>query len=59
MEEIIIFVQRLMHAMESSNVLFEIEEQHNLNYYTNGLKEQKTEHGWDIDFPLNEEVSIV
>ncbi|MCB0726526.1 MAG: DEAD/DEAH box helicase [Ignavibacteriae bacterium] len=48
--------KRLMHAMESSNVLFETEEQHNLELLYQWSKRTKDGTRSDIDFPLNEEV---
>lgn len=48
--------KRLMRAMESSNVLFETAEQHNLELIYNWSKRTKDGTRSDIDFPLDEEV---
>jgi len=48
--------KRLMRAMESSNVLFETAEQHNLELIYNWSKRTKDGTRSDIDFPINEEV---
>lgn len=48
--------KRLMRAMESSNVLFETDEQHNLELLYQWSKRTKDGTRSDIDFALNEEV---
>ncbi|HMQ68616.1 MAG TPA: helicase C-terminal domain-containing protein [Ignavibacteria bacterium] len=48
--------KRLMHAMESSNVLFETEEQVNLEQLYQWSKRTSDGTRSDIDFALNEEV---